>query len=154
LTDLRKLAGRSIDVGNLASIEQTTEIRNGKFRECPKVALDFPIGFVGSNDFKSLIGILQSLNSSAISIWIRDTIAIGTLVIPTLNDIDFFSCFEVFGEVTTVITTDAEDRMLLVNDPDDKTETIELQGVNWSNAYDLYVGKIEALRHSAKGSVH
>ena len=154
IADLQMLVGRPVAADDLMSTDETLALREGKFKQCPKTERHFPAGFVGSNDFFNLLGILQKLNPSPISVWITHTRGIGALVVPTLRDINYTYAFQITGELAAFVTTDGNDRLLVDNDLDDRSETIELQGVNWSNAFDLFSGGVavpstpkEEMRH-------
>ena len=154
LADLQMLMGWPVAADDLLSTDESLFIREGKFKKCPKMERHFRAGFVGSNDFFELLGILQKLNPSPISVWITHTRGIGALVVPTLRDISYTYAFQIVGELAAFVTTDGNDRLLVVNDLDDRSETIELQGVNWSNAFDLFKGGIVVHPPPRKGMRH
>ena len=97
-------------------------------------------GLLAARIFFELLDILQKLNPSPIAIWITHTRGIGALVVPTLRDINHTYAFQITGGLAAFVTTDRNDRLLVDNDLHDRSETIELQGVNWSNAFDLFNG--------------
>ena len=124
LADLQMLMGWPVAADDLLSTDESLFIREGKFKKCPKMERHFRAGFVGSNDFFELLGILQKLNPSPISVWITHTRGIGALVVPTLRDISYTYAFQIVGELAAFVTTDGNDRLLVVNDLDDRSEIL------------------------------
>jgi hypothetical protein len=137
LNDMQQLLGRLVGNDELLPIEETKRFRLGKFSRCPKTVAEFPAGFVASAMFLELIAVLKSVNPVAVSIWIRDTIGIGTIVVSDLHEINFPNSFNVTGQLAAFITIDGKDRMLIENDLEEKTETIELQGIHWIALIDF-----------------
>lgn len=154
LADLQLLVGRPVAVHDLLFTDETLAIREGKFKECPREERHFRAGFVGSKDFFELLDILHKLNPSPISVWITHTRGIGALVVPVLRDINYTYAFQITGGLAAFVTTDGNDRLLVDNDLDDRSETIELQGVNWPNAFDLFNGGIVVSPPPSKGMRH
>jgi hypothetical protein len=139
LAELEKFVGRVVRTDELMSASEAGALLgNAKFRRCPKVFRKFHEGFVGSTSFFKLLKILEELNPSPVSIWVLHTQGMGALVVPSLKEIDHKFAFVTDGEVASFITTDGNDIIVIENEIDDHTETIELQGLNWSGAFDIF----------------
>jgi hypothetical protein len=140
LANLQRLVGRAVRAEELLSPTETMKLPQSKMRDCPKETREFRSPFVQSDDWKSFVAILQNLNSSPISIWIEHTRGIGTLVVPELSQINFTEVFKIPGQLAVFMTLDGRNKMLLTDEVDDKAEVVELQGFDWSNAFDIFIG--------------
>jgi hypothetical protein len=154
LASLRRLVGREVCAADLLSSVETNKMPHLRLSDCPKETREFRAPFVDSSCWRELIEVLKTLNSSPISIWIEHTRGIGTLVVPGLSEVNFSEVFKIPGQVATFMTADGKNTMLLTDEVDDKAEIVELQGFDWSNAFDLFSGgtlietpRVRASRH-------
>jgi hypothetical protein len=140
LANLQRLVGREVRTDDLLSPAETRQIPNLKLRECPKETREYRAPFVQNDDWRELVAVLQKLNASPVSIWIEHTSGIGALVVPELSQINFGEVFKMPGQLAVFMTLDGRNKMLLTDEPDEKAEVVELQGLDWTNAFDLFYG--------------
>ena len=140
LEDLSKLVGRRVSANELLPVDQTRTLSGENLNVVPKIDTYFDPGFADSHHFQKLLNILVQLNSNPVAIWIRHTIGIGALVVPSLKFVIHSQAFHIEGEVAAYVTIDRKNRMRVDNDVDDRNECVQLQGIEWTNAIDLYSG--------------
>lgn len=137
LAELAELTGRAVGVEELGNLELAASIRAaGKKMDAqtPSVSLIL-FSDRGSERFKNFVRSLHGANPSPIYVWTPRTIDCGTLLIPSLYEINFEFEFSVNSEgILVFLTADFSDKLLL-----DFSTTmegvqrmkIETLGINW-----------------------
>jgi len=137
LKELQALTGRVVCADELESLDQLYEMQSHlkEIEENEIVTWDIPFSDRNSGRFKGFIERLKKANPSPIYIFAENSDSCGTLLTPSLDDINFNFEFSINGGLLEFIASDYRDCLLLdfsLSDTGEKLMGIIRRGKNWS----------------------
>jgi hypothetical protein len=137
LKELELFAGRKVEEKELTSLQFMEEFRE-QVKAIPiSPSVKFALAFeqLQSPEFASLVKQLYEKNMAPVYLWTSRTNDCGLFKVNDVTNINFKFPFDVNSDgILTIVTTDAQDRMLLDFNEEEKvgkTLEIEIRGQNW-----------------------
>jgi hypothetical protein len=135
---LSQIVRRTLNVHELCSLEETVSIRHAVQKNVDQTTNIYDCSFADlhSDRFLQFIQRLEQVNPEPVSIWTRQTIDCGTLILPSIAAVLSLD-FEVVFKDEALISfwaSNLNDKLLLdfeLSSNNEKLMTIETQGANW-----------------------
>jgi len=137
LKELQALTGREVHEEDIESLEQLYEMQSDtrRLEDGENVTQNIPFSDRNSERFRIFIGKLKETNPSSIYIFAENSHDCGTLLVPSLDDINFNFDFSINWGLLSFITSDYSDSLLIdfsISDAGEEVMDIIRRGRNWA----------------------
>ena len=139
LLELGMLANKTVNKGDLSSIEKVGEVRAGISNLGNLPIEKFKVDFSEKDDarFGSYIQGLYNTNNEQVYLWTSKTNICGLYKVGNIKDVNFSFPFELNDEgIVVFLSADLKDKLLLdfsIDSTGNKVVEVEAQGLNWPN---------------------